>query len=58
MAWLSSCSQNAHDKNVLVRRAQSRITQATLSKSDRSAPLAGNTCIAHQVLVDTHAIGK
>ena len=23
------CSQNAHDKNVLVRRAQSRIDQAT-----------------------------
>jgi hypothetical protein len=26
----SSCSRNAHDKNVLVRRAQSRIDQATL----------------------------
>jgi hypothetical protein len=25
-----SCSQNAHDQNVLVRRAQSRIDQATL----------------------------
>ena len=24
------CSRNAHDKNVLVRRAQSRIDQATL----------------------------
>jgi len=29
-AWSSSCSRNAHDKNVLVRRAQSRIDQATL----------------------------
>ena len=29
VAWLSSCSRNAHDKNVLVRRAQSRISQAT-----------------------------
>jgi hypothetical protein len=29
-AWSSSCSRNAHDKNVLVRRAQSRINQATL----------------------------
>jgi len=28
--WSSSCSRNAHDKNVLVRRAQSRIDQATL----------------------------
>jgi hypothetical protein len=31
-AWSSSCSRNAHDKNVLVRRAQSRIDQATLEK--------------------------
>src|SRR5678816_2327183 len=30
VAWSSSCSRNAHDKNVLVRRAQSRIDQATL----------------------------
>ena len=30
VAWPSSCSRNAHDKNVLVRRAQSRINQATL----------------------------
>jgi len=30
VAWPSSCSRNAHDKNVLVRRAQSRIGQATL----------------------------
>ena len=30
VAWLSSCSRNAHDRNVLVRRAQSRINQATL----------------------------
>jgi hypothetical protein len=29
-AWSSSCSRNAHDKNVLVRRAHSRIDQATL----------------------------
>ena len=28
MAWSSSCSRNAHDKNVLVRRAQLRIDQA------------------------------
>ncbi len=27
-AWSSSCSRNAHDKNVLVRRAHSRINQA------------------------------
>jgi len=30
-----SCSQNAHDKNVLVRRAHSRINQATLEKEVR-----------------------
>ena len=30
MARPSSCSRNAHDKAVLVRRAQSRINQATL----------------------------
>ena len=30
VAWPSSCSRNAHDQNVLVRRAQSRIDQATL----------------------------
>ena len=30
VAWLSSCSRNAHDRNVLVRRAHSRIDQATL----------------------------
>ena len=29
VAWSSSCSRNAHDRNVLVRRAQSRIDQAT-----------------------------
>jgi hypothetical protein len=29
-AWSSSCSRNAHDQNVLVRRAQSRIDQAPL----------------------------
>jgi len=29
-AWSSSCSRNAHDQNVLVRRAQSRIDQAAL----------------------------
>ena len=29
-AWSSSCSRNAHDRNVLVRRAQSRIDQAPL----------------------------
>jgi hypothetical protein len=29
-AWPSFCSRNAHDKNVLVRRAQSRNDQATL----------------------------
>jgi hypothetical protein len=33
VAWSSSCSRNAHDqKNVLIRRAQSRINQATLPK--------------------------
>ena len=30
VARCPSCSQNAHDQNVLVRRAQSRIDQATL----------------------------
>jgi len=30
VAWSSSCSRNAHDQNVLVRRAHSRIDQATL----------------------------
>ena len=30
VAWPSSCSRNAHDQNVLVRRAQSRIDHATL----------------------------
>jgi len=30
VTWSSSCSRNAHDRNVLVRRAQSRINQATL----------------------------
>ena len=30
VAWPSSCASNAHDQNVLVRRAQSRINQATL----------------------------
>jgi hypothetical protein len=28
--WSSSCSRNAHDRNVLVRRAQSRINQGAL----------------------------
>jgi hypothetical protein len=32
VAWSSSCSRNAHDKNVLVQRAHSRINQATLEK--------------------------
>jgi len=31
-AWSSSCSRNAHAQKVLVRRAQSRINQATLEK--------------------------
>src|ERR1043166_6356257 len=35
VAESSSCSRNAHDRNVLVRRAQSRIDQAT-PKRDRS----------------------
>ena len=35
-AWPSSCSRNAHDKNVLVRRAQSRIEQATLENELRN----------------------
>jgi hypothetical protein len=30
VAWSSSCSRNAHDQNVLVRRAQLRIDQVTL----------------------------
>ena len=30
VAWPSFCSRNAHDRNVLVRRALSRIDQATL----------------------------
>jgi hypothetical protein len=36
-AWLSSCSRNAHDKNVLVRRAQSRINQAVLLDGNERA---------------------
>ena len=36
-AWSSSCSRNAHDKNVLVRRAQSRIDQAALEKVVRES---------------------
>ncbi len=35
VAWPSSCSRNAHDQNVLVRRAQSRIDQATLENEMR-----------------------
>ncbi len=48
-AWSSSCSRNAHNRNVLVRRAQSRIDQATLGNEmeigitrtveDQSAPI-------------------
>ncbi len=34
-AWSSSCSRNAHDKNVLVRRAQLRIDQAALMEGNR-----------------------
>jgi hypothetical protein len=34
-AWSSSCSRNAHDKNVLVRRAQSRINQTALESAVR-----------------------
>ena len=34
-AWSSSCSRNAHDRNVLVRRAQSRIDQAALEEMTR-----------------------
>ena len=29
-AWLSSCSRNAHDRNVLVRRAQLETKQTAL----------------------------
>ena len=31
-AWSSSCSRNAHDENVHVRRAHSRINQAAPSR--------------------------
>ena len=51
VAWSSSCSRNAHDKNVLVRHAQSRINQATLENEmeigitraveGQSAPIPG-----------------
>ena len=34
MARPSSCSRNAHGKTVLVRRAQSRIDQATLPQGN------------------------
>ena len=34
-AWSSSCSRNAYDRNVLVRRAHSRNNQATLEQSMR-----------------------
>ena len=33
MAWSSSCSRNAHGRKVLIRRAQSRINQATLLRN-------------------------
>lgn len=32
-AWLSSCSWNAHDRNVLVRHAQSWINQVALKEA-------------------------
>ena len=40
-AWPSSCSRNAHDKNVLVRRAQARIDQAPPLSLHRPKGLAG-----------------
>ena len=36
-AWSSSCSRNAHDKNVLVRRAHSRIDQAAPQEIGKQA---------------------
>jgi hypothetical protein len=36
------CSRNAHDKNVLVRRAQSRINQTTLENEMRRGNEEGN----------------
>ena len=36
-AWSSSCSRNAHDRNVLVRRAQSRINQAAPKDAGKRA---------------------
>ena len=36
VAWPSSYSRNAHDKNLLVRRAQSRIDQATFENEMRN----------------------
>ncbi len=40
-AWSSSCSRNAHDQNVLVRRAQSRINQAAPKEVGKRASLEG-----------------
>ena len=36
-AWSSSCSRNAHDENVLVRRAHLRIDQAALREIGEQA---------------------
>ena len=41
VAWLSSCSRNAHDKAVLLRRAQSRINQATLPQRNLASRPGG-----------------
>ena len=43
-AWSSSCSRNAHDKNVLVRRAQSRIDQAILLRVGKKGKEMSGVC--------------
>jgi hypothetical protein len=54
VAWSSSCSRNAHDQHVLVRRAHSRIDQATLEiemgnwEDARSGGLIRAILVKHQ----------
>ncbi|HJS66527.1 MAG TPA: hypothetical protein VJ760_04255, partial [Nitrospiraceae bacterium] len=61
VAWPSSCSRNAHDKNVLVRRAQSRIDQATLESEIedwKSASLGEESVLADSGRVRSLALSS
>jgi hypothetical protein len=61
VAWPSSCSRNAHDKNVLVRRAQSRIDDATLEnemgnwEDARSCEAFGRLCLFSSIEARHHS---